>query len=319
MRVMLMLLCIAAGASGVVAAQGYPVKPIRIIVPLAAGGSLDQAGRMMAEKLTPILGQSLYVENRTGASTDIGVGALARATSDGYTIGMVPVGSVATGTLVRKLPYDPLKDIAPISGVSKSGLVFITSASSPYKTMADVIADAKKRPGEVSFGSAGIGSSHHLAGELLRMMAGVDLLHVPYKGSGEANVAVIAGQIQLAVSGAAGAAAQIRAGKLRALAATDSKRITGMPDVPTVAETIPGYAAGAGGLSMFAPGGTSPDIINRLNAEIVRVLKSAEVAERLARSGEEPDPTTPQELGGLLKAEIDKWTTLVKTTGLKLQ
>jgi len=300
-------------------AQSYPVKPIRIIVPLAAGGSLDQAGRMLAEKMTPSLGQSVYVENRSGASTDIGVGTLARSVPDGYTIGMVPVGSVATGTLVRKLPYDPIKDLAPISGVSKSGLVIVTSGSSPYRNMADVIADAKKRPGEVSFGSAGIGSSHHLAGELLRMMANIDLLHVPYKGSSEANVAVVAGQISLAVSGAAGSTTLMRSGKLRALATTDGKRIPGLPDIPTVGETVPGYSGGAGGLSIFAPGGTPVDIINRLNAEVVRILKLPDVLECLAKNGEDPDPTTPAELGGLLRAEIEKWTNLVKTTGLKLQ
>ena len=298
--------------------QSYPAKPIRMIVPLAAGGSLDQAGRMLAEKMTPSLGQSVFVENRTGASTDIGVGTLARSAPDGYTIGMVPVGSVATGTLVRKLPYDPLKDLAPISGVSKSGLIFVTSGASAFKNIGDAIAEAKKRPGEVSFGSAGIGSSHHLAGELLRMMAGVDLLHVPYKGSSEANLAVVAGQINLAVSGAAGSTTLLRSGKLRALATTDSKRIPGLPEIPTVGETVSGYSAGAGGLSMFAPGGTSPEIVNRLNAEVHRALKLPDVLERLGRSGEEPDPTTPAELGGLLRAEIEKWTNLVKTSGLKL-
>ena len=299
--------------------QSYPAKPIRMIVPLAAGGSLDQAGRMLAEKMTPSLGQSVFVENRTGASTDIGVGTLARSAPDGYTIGMVPVGSVATGTLVRKLPYDPLKDLAPISGVSKSGLIFVTSGASSFKNIGDAIAEAKKRPGEVSFGSAGIGSSHHLAGELLRMMAGVDLLHVPYKGSSEANLAVVAGQINLAVSGAAGSITLLRSGKLRALATTDSKRIPGLPEIPTLGETVPGYSAGAGGLSMFAPGGTAPDIVNRLNAEVHRALKLPDVLERLARSGEESDPTTPAELGGLLRAEIEKWANLVKTSGLKLQ
>ena len=271
---------------------------------------------MLAEKMTPSLGQSVYVENRSGASTDIGVGTLARSVPDGYTIGMVPVGSVATGTLVRKLPYDPIKDLAPISGVSKSGLVIVTSGSSPYRNMADVIADAKKRPGEVSFGSAGIGSSHHLAGELLRMMANIDLLHVPYKGSSEANVAVVAGQINLAISGAAGSMTLMRSGKLRALAATDSKRIPGLPDIPTVAEALPGFLATPWN-GAVAPPKTPVAIATKLSAAIGEVLRQPDVQKRLADRSFEAMGGTPEQMSLFMKQETERWDKVIRTIGLK--
>lgn len=319
-RTLVALLAVVAGLPAPGGAQQpYPAKPIRMIVPLAAGGSSDNNGRLIAEKLTQALGQSVFVENRTGASTDIGIGTLARSAPDGYTIGVVPVGSVATGTLVRKLPYDPLKDLAPISGISRSALVIVVSGSSPYLSLNDLIARAKSKPGALSFGSVGIGSSHHLAGELLKMMAGIELLHVPYKGASEANTAVLAGQIDLSVSGASGISAHLRSGKLRALAVTDGKRVPSMPDVPSVAEFVPGYSAGAGVLSLFAPAGTPSAIIARLNAEVGRALREPDVQKRIAAAGEEPDPTTPEELGARLRAEIQKWTDLVRVSGLRLQ
>lgn len=207
-----------AGLAAVFAAcaQGqsaYPVKPVRVIVPLAAGGSTDNNGRLMAEKLGQALGVSFFVENRVGAATDIGIGTLAKSAPDGYTIGVVPLGSVATGILLRKLPYDPFKDIAPIGGISKGALVIVVAASSPYQTLADLIATAKAKPGFVSFGSIGIGSSHHLAGELLKQMTGTDMLHVPFKGASESNIAVLGGQIESSISGSSSIASQVRAGK----------------------------------------------------------------------------------------------------------
>jgi tripartite-type tricarboxylate transporter receptor subunit TctC len=300
-------------------AQSYPTKPIRMIIPLAPGGSADNGGRMIADKLGQALGQAVFVENRSGASTDIGIGALAKAPPDGYTIGIVPVGSVATGILVRKLPYDPIKDLAPISGMTKSGLVLVTSSAKPYKSVAEVVQAAKAKPGDISFGSIGVGSSHHLAGELLQHMAGVKLLHVPYKGSGESNTAVLSGQIDLSISGASGIAPHVRSGKLRALGITGPTRAPNLPDVPTIGETIPGYSAGAGGLSLFASGGTPADIVNRLNGEMKKALDMPDVLKRIVAAGEEPDYTTPEELGRLLALEIRKWTDMVRESGIKLQ
>ena len=300
-------------------AQAYPSKPVRVIVPLAAGGSTDNNGRMMAERLSQALGQSFFAENRTGASTDIGIGTMARAAPDGYTIGVVPLGSVATGILLRKLPYDPFKDIAPVGGISKGALVIVVASSSPYQTLADLIAAAKAKPGTVSFGSIGVGSSHHLAGELLKMMTGTDMLHVPYKGASESNLAVLSGQIDSSISGSSSIATQVRAGKLRTLAVTNGVRVPSVPGVPSVGEFVPGYSAGAGTLSLFAPGGTPAAIIGRLSTEMKAILKQPEVIKRLADGGEDPSPSSPEELAAELRGEIDKYTNLVKSTGLKLQ
>jgi tripartite-type tricarboxylate transporter receptor subunit TctC len=301
------------------AQQAYPVKPIRMIVPIAAGGSTDNNGRLIAEKLSHAFGQSVYVENRAGASTDIGIGTLARSAPDGYTIGVVPIGSVATGILVRKLPYDPFTDFAPILGISKGALVIVVTSASPFHSLTDLIAAAKAKPGVLSYGSTGVGGSHHLAGELLKMMAGIDLLHVPYKGASESNTAVLGGQIDSSVSGGSSIAAQVRAGKLRSLAVTNPKRVPSIPDVPSVAEYIPGYSAGAGTLSIQAPAGTPAAIIARIGTEMARALKQPDVIKRLADSGEDPNPATPEELAFELRTEIEKWTNLVKATGLRLQ
>jgi tripartite-type tricarboxylate transporter receptor subunit TctC len=314
-----LLAIIAFAAVGQCAAQSYPTKPIRMIVPLAPGGGADNAGRLVSDKMAQGLGQPVVVENRVGAATDIGIGTLAKAAPDGYTIGVVPIGSVATGVLVRKLPYDPLKDIAPISGISKSGLVLVTSSAKPYRTVSEMIAAAKAKPGALSFGSLGIGSAHHLAGELLKHMAGIDLLHVPYKGSSESSTAVIAGQIDTAIAGWSAVASHVRSGKLRSLAVTSGTRLTGLPDIPSMAETLPGYAAGTGGLSLFATGGTPPDIIGRLNAEVGRALLHPDVLKRVAATGEETDYQKPEELGKQLAEEIKRWTDLVRTANLKLQ
>jgi tripartite-type tricarboxylate transporter receptor subunit TctC len=299
-------------------AQSYPSKPLRLIVPLAPGGSSDNNGRITAEKLSQQLGQPIVVENRVGAATDVGIGALAKSPPDGYTLGVVPVGSVAIGTLVRKLPYDPLKDIAPVSGMSKSGLILVANASSPFRTVADVIAYAKQKPGALTFGSIGIGSTHHLAGELLKQMAGIDMLHVPFKGASESNLAVISGQIDLSISGASSIATHVRAGKMRALASTGPARVFNLPEVPTVGETLPGFSAGTGALSIFTSGGTPKDIVGRLNADMRKALADPDLVKRFANSGEETDYKSAEELAAELNAEIRKWTELVRGANLKL-
>jgi tripartite-type tricarboxylate transporter receptor subunit TctC len=309
----------AAALSATSQAQQYPTKPVRIIVPLAAGGSTDNNGRLMAERLGSALGQSFFVENRVGAATDIGIGTLARSAPDGYTIGVVPIGSVALGTLVRKLPYDPFKDLAPIAGISKGALVIVVNSSSPYQTLPDLVAAAKAKPGVISYGSIGVGSSHHMAGELLGLMTGTNLLHVPYKGASESNTAVLAGQITASISGSSSIANLVRGGKLRNLAVTNMKRVPSLPDIPAVGEFVPGYDAGAGTLSLMAPGGTPRPVIDRIHGAVAASLKDPEVIKRLAASGEDPSPSTPEELAAELRGSIEKWTALVKSSGLKLQ
>jgi tripartite-type tricarboxylate transporter receptor subunit TctC len=308
----------AALVSGPSHAQSFPAKPIRIIVPLVAGGSLDTLGRMMAEKMSQGFGQPVYVENRPGASGDIGTGLLAKSPPDGYNLGVIGLGSISIGMLMRKLPYDPLKDLAPVSGLAKSTLLIVTSTSSPFRSLSDLIGYAKANPGVVNFGSIGIGTSQHLSGELLNTMAGINMVHVPFKGAGEANTAAIGGQIHISVSGGPGVIPHIRSGKLRALAVTDTKRSAALPDVPAVGEVVPGFGTSAL-LTLFTSGGTPPDIVARLNSETLRVLRLPEVRERMASWGDEPDPTTPEELGRVLRADIKKWNDLVKNAGLKLQ
>jgi tripartite-type tricarboxylate transporter receptor subunit TctC len=298
--------------------QSFPTKPIRIIVPLVAGGSLDTLGRLMAEKMAQGFGQAVYVENRPGASGDIGTGMLAKAAPDGYNLGIIGLGSISIGLLMRKLPYEPLKELAPVSGLTKSTLLIVTASSSSLRSIPDLIAYAKANPGVVNFGSIGIGTSQHLSGELLNTLAGINMVHVPFKGAGEANTAVMGGQIHISVSGGPGVIPHIRSGKLRALAITDVKRTAALPDVPAVNEFVPGYGTSAL-LTLFTTGGTPPDIVARLNAEALRVLKLADVRERIAGWGDEPYPTTPEELGKVLRADIQKWSDLVKNAGLRLQ
>lgn len=299
-------------------AQTFPAKPIRIIVPLVAGGSLDTLGRLMAEKMSQGFGQPVYVENRPGASGDIGTGMLAKAAPDGYNLGVIGLGSISIGMLMRKLPFDPLTELAPVSGLTKSTLLIVTASSSSLRSIPDLIAYAKANPGVVNFGSIGIGTSQHLSGEMLNTMAGINMVHVPFKGAGEANTAVMGGQIHISVSGGPGVIPHIRSGKLRALAITDTKRTPALPDVPAVNEFVPGYGTSAL-LALFTTGGVPPDVLARLNGETLRVLKLADVRERIAGWGDEPNPTTPDELGKTLRADIQKWSDLVKSAGLRLQ
>jgi tripartite-type tricarboxylate transporter receptor subunit TctC len=211
-----------------------------------------------------------------------------------------------------------LKELAPVSGLTKSTLLIVTASSSSLRSIPDLIAYAKANPGVVNFGSIGIGTSQHLSGELLNTLAGINMVHVPFKGAGEANTAVMGGQIHISVSGGPGVIPHIRSGKLRALAITDVKRTAALPDVPAVNEFVPGYGTSAL-LTLFTTGGTPPDIVARLNAEALRVLKLADVRERIAGWGDEPYPTTPEELGKVLRADIQKWSDLVKNAGLRLQ
>ena len=297
--------------------QTFPTHPMRIIVPLAPGGTADVDARLMADRMSQGLGQPVLVENRTGASSTIGIGTLARSQPDGYTIGVVPPASAASTSHLMKLPYDPLKDLTPLSGMTRSAFVFVIGASSRFKSMKDLIAYARTHPAQLTFGSTGVGSGHHLAGELLKKMAGIDLLHVPYKGAADATTAMLGGQVDVVIGAPAGLTQLMRAGKVRGLAVTQTKRTPSMPDVPTVAESgVPGYVFDAG-LALYAPGGTPGDIVSRLNAEIVRVLKLPDVRERILANGEEPDPSTPEEQGRVLRSEMERIGDLIKWAGIR--
>jgi tripartite-type tricarboxylate transporter receptor subunit TctC len=298
-------------------AGAYPGKPIRLILPFPPGGGTDILGRLMAERLAPRLGQPVVVENRGGAGGNVGAEAAARSAPDGYTIVLVAPSLAISPSLYKKLAYDPVKDFAPVSLVATVPNVMVTNPSIPAKTLSEFIALAKSKPGAMNFGSGGNGTSNHLAGELFNIVAGVRLVHVPYKGVNLAMNDVMSGDVQLVIIGIPAAAPHIKAGKLRALAVIDSKRAAALPDVPTAAEAGLKDFEVTTWYGVLAPAGTPRPIVTRLNAEIVAVMHSNEMKERLATMATEPVTSTPEEFGDLIRREIAKWAKVVRAAGLK--
>ena len=314
---------VAAGAAlwlGLAAAQqNYPTKPIRFIVTFPPGGSSDLIARALVPILADRLGQQVLVENRPGAGGNIGMEFVARAAPDGYTMGLGAAGALAANvSLYPKMPYDPVKDFSPVSNVAFVPFFLIANPSLPANNLQELVALASAKPGELMLGYGGNGTAMHLSGELFKLMAKVQLVNVPYKGSGPAAVDTMGGQLPLAMVDVASAITQIKAGRLKALAVTTSKRISAAPDVPTFAESgLPGYEA-VGWFGVVMPAGTPPDIIGRMNAELVAALKRQEIRERVVAAGAEPAPSTPEEFGALIRSEIGKWAEVVKASGAKL-
>jgi tripartite-type tricarboxylate transporter receptor subunit TctC len=302
------------------AAEIYPSKPIRMIVPYPPGGASDIIARMLGQKLSGSLGQPVVIENRAGAGGNIGADAVAKAPPDGYTLLMGNIGPNAISPgLYKTLPFDPIKDFTPISLVSAVPIVLVVHPSLPIKTVKDLIALATATPGRFAYASAGVGSSNHLAMELFKSMANVDLLHVPYKGGGPAMTDLIGGQIGIAFDTLPVVLSHVRSGKLRAIAIAGTRRSELLPGVPTVAESgLPGYSASSWG-GVMGPAGMPPAIVSRLNAEIIKVLKQSDFRERLAAEGIEVMGSTPDEFGSFLKAEISKWTIVINTAGIKAE
>ena len=298
-------------------AQSYPARPIRMIVAYPPGGGTDIVGRMMGQKLGENLGQTVVVDNRGGATGNIGTEIAARATADGYTLLMGNVAPNAINvSLFKKLPFDPVKDFAPVSLVAVTPNILVVQPSSPVKTVKDLIALAKSKPGTLNFPSAGVGSSSHLAGEMLKSMAGIDMVHVPYKGGGPALVALLSGQVQLMFATLPAAMPHVKSGKLRPVAVTTSHRSQALPELPTIAESgVPGYEA-ATWYGLLAPAGTPKAIVDRLHAEIVKIL-ATDTRQRLAAQGFEPAGTTPAEFAGYIKSEIVKWGKVIKDAGIR--
>jgi tripartite-type tricarboxylate transporter receptor subunit TctC len=299
------------------AADGYPSKPIRFILPFPPGGGTDILGRLLSERLSARLGQPVVIENRGGAGGNVGAEAAARSAPDGYTIVLVAPSLAISPSLYKKLAYDPVKDFAPVSLVATVPNVMVTNPAVPAKTLSEFIALAKKKPGAMNFGSGGNGTSNHLAGELFNIVAGVRLVHVPYKGVNLAMNDVMSGEVQLVVIGIPAAAPHIKAGKLRALAVIDSKRAAALPDVPTAAEAGLADFDVTTWYGVLAPAGTPRAIVTRLNAEIVAVVQSPEMKDRLATMATEPMTSTPDEFADLIRREIVKWGKVVRTAGLK--
>lgn len=300
-------------------AQAYPSKPVKMIVPYAAGGTTDVLARIMADKLTQGLGQTVVIEYKPGAGGTIGAEAAAKSPADGYTMVMGAPGSHSTATsLYAKLPYDPVKDFVPIVHVANVPNSIVVHPSLAVKSVPELIAYAKSRPGELTYGSAGTGATTHLTGELFALLANVKLTHIPYKGSGQAMVDLLGGQIQMMFENLPGAATQIRSGKIRGLAVTSLRRSAAFPDLPAVSETLPGFEVVAW-FALFAPAGTPAAIVARLNAESNRALSLAEVREKIAAAGSDPIGGTSDELARFLASDIAKWTRVTREAGIKPQ
>ena len=300
-------------------AQGYPNKPIRFILPFPPGGGTDIIGRILSERMAADLGQPVVVENRGGAGGNIGAEVAAKSAPDGYTIVMVAPSLAISPALYAKLNYDPVKDFDPIGLVATVPNVLVIHPSVPAQTLAEFIALAKRNPGGMDFGSGGSGTSNHLAGELFNIVAGVKLVHVPYKGVNLAMNDVIGGQLQAVVIGITAAAQHIKSGRLRALAVITPQRSPVLPDVPTAAEAgLPNFVVNTW-YGLLAPAGTPKPIINQLNAELARIMHSPELKERLATMATEPMTSTPEEFGEFIKREIAKWGAVVREAGLKVE
>ena len=311
--------CLVIITTGVHAQTAYPVKPVRMIVPSTPGGGPDLMARTIAQKMTEAWGQQVVVEPRPGAGGIIGSEAVAKAAPDGYTLIMGNAGSHAVNPgLYKKLPYDPLKDFVPVVLVSSAPNILIVHPSLPVKTAKDLIALAKARPGELTFGSGSNGSTAHLSGEMFSTMAGIKLVHVPYKGAPAAALGVITGEISMAILNLPPALPHVRSGKLKALGVSTPKRSAAVPDLPTIAESgLPGYSATAW-YGVLAPAGTPRDIIAKLNKEIVKILGNDEVRKRIASDGGEVIGSTPEEFTAVMKTDIAKWAKVVKASGAQV-
>jgi len=312
--IILFLTLLLPGLAG--AQDAYPSRPVRFILPFPPGGPTDILGRLISERLTAQLGQPVVTENRGGAGGNVGAEAAAKSAPDGYTIVLVAPSLAISPTLYAKLNYDPVKDLAPISLVATVPNVVVTQTTHPA-TLREFIAAAKAKPGGMNFGSGGSGTSNHLAGELFNILTGAKLTHVPYKGVNLAMQDVIAGRIDFVVIGVPAAAPHVRSGRLRALAVIAPQRLPALPEVPTVAEAgLPGFEVTTW-YGILAPAGTPRPAIARLNAELVKVMHSPEMKERLAGIGTDPLTSTPEEFAAYIQAEIGKWGDVIRKAGLK--
>ncbi len=314
----LCLLFLAGLAAAQSLAQPFPSKPIRLVVPFPPGGPTDILGRAIGAKLSEFVGQPVIIDNRGGAGGGIGADNVAKSPPDGYSLLLGTTGThTINPNLYSKLPYDPIKDFVPISLVVKYLNILVVNPNVPVKSVAELIALAKQKPGEVTFGSAGNGSSNHLTGEMLAALTGVKMQHVPYKGSGPALNDVIAGQITFMFDQYSTVGPNIKAGKLRAIGIATRQRHRLLPDVPTIAETLPGFEVSPW-YGLFAPAGTPRDVVNRLNTELTKVMNSPEIHERMTTLGWDPVTNSPEEFSTQIKSELAIWADVVKKSGARI-
>lgn len=305
----------AALAASTAGPLPYPNKPIRVIVPFAAGGGLELTARLIGQKLTESWGQSLVIDARPGAATVVGTEIASKSPPDGYTLLMITTTFAINPSLRKKLPYDALRAFAPITQLNAQPNIVVVNPSSPAKSVPELIALAKAKPGQLTFASPGAGSAPHLAAEMFKRMAGVDMIHVPYKGIPPAVTDVVGGRVSMLFTTTISAAPHVKSGRLRALAITSGKRLASMGDVPTIGETLPGYQAEAF-QGMVAPAGVPPPLVEKIAADVSAIVRSREVAERFAADGAVAVGNSPREFAAFLKSEMLRWGKVVRDAGI---
>ena len=313
------LTVLAASLSVPVAAQTYPSKPVRLIVPFAPGGFTDVVARILGQRLSVSMGQQFIIENKAGAGSTIGTDFVAKSAPDGYTLVMISTTHVISPWIYKSMPYDPIKGFVPVTKLVDSPYVLLVNPKVPARNVQEFVALAKAAPNTIHYASSGNGSSQHLMGGLFASLTGTKLQHVPYRGSSGAATDLVAGVVESSFAGVPNALAQVPAGRLRALAVTTAKRIPQLPDVPTLQEAgVPGYEASVW-LALLAPAGTPRDIVNRLNAEVAKLMESGETRKALYEAGVEVSLSTPDALGEYMVKEMERWGKVVKDTGTKLE
>jgi tripartite-type tricarboxylate transporter receptor subunit TctC len=314
------ILCalLLASLAGLAAAQAFPAKPVRLIVPFPPGGATDIIGRLVAAKMQEVWKQPVVVENRPGAGTVVGTDAVAKAAPDGYTLGMVVTAHVINPSLRSGLPYDTLKDLAPVTQVSAQHMAILAHPSFEANSVAELIALAKKNPGRINYATSGAGTALHLTIEMLKTAAGIDIVHVPYKGGAQATQAAVANQVPVVLEIIYAARASLDSGKLKPIAVLSPQRARELPNVPTIAETVPGVSA----LSMVgivAPGATARPLVQKISADIAGAVRNSDLTQRMVQVGMEPVGSTPEQFDAFIRAEIGKWAKVVKDSGAKAE
>jgi len=299
-------------------AQEYPTRSIRMVIPTSPGGASDILGRILALRMSDLFGQQVIADNRAGASNTIGIGIVAKAPPDGYTLGISSASLAINPSIIRKMPYDTLTEIAPVSRISEGPFMILSHPSVPARNVKELIALAKARPQALAIGSSGVGTTPHLAGELFNLMGGVRILQVVYKGTGQTLVSLLSGEISLTYASALSVSSYVKAGKLRALAVTSKARSKASPDVPTVAESIPGYEA-TQWFGVMTTAGTPRPVIDKLNKAIAGILRTPELTQRLTNEGMDVVAGTPEEFADTLRQEMTKWAKVIKDAGIRME
>jgi tripartite-type tricarboxylate transporter receptor subunit TctC len=313
------LFLVAAGVSQIAAAQtAYPSRPVRVIVPFPPGSGADITTRLVTPKLGEALGQQFIVDNRAGAAGNIGAEVAARSPADGYTLLTAPASTAISQTLYKKLPYDLVKDFEPVALMAGVPFMLVVHPSLPAKNVKDLVALARAKPGQLTYGSTGNGSSPHLTTEMLKLQTGIDIVHVPYKGTPPAVTDLLSGNITFMFANSLSVLPHVQTNRLRALAVTSVKRSPGTPNLPTVAESYPGFESGTW-FSLLAPAGTPRDVITRLNGAVAKVVQMPDVREKIVAQGGEPMSGTPQQVAAYIRAEVAKWGKVVHASGAKVE